>query len=122
MSEQEIITIISENIKAFMRRKGLTQIQVADYIGISEAAVSAWCNGKKTPRMNKIDKLCELFGCTRTEIMSKDGVDLMLKRNRSEALQSIYDKHRILFDAAENATEEEIRQAVDYLNYIKNKK
>lgn len=39
-----------------------------------------------------------------------------------EAMQAIYDKHRALFDAADNATPEEIKQAADYLEFLKSQR
>ena len=122
MSEQELNLIIANNIKRFMEKRNLNQVDIAEHLGVTQAAVSAWCLGSKMPRMNKIDKLCELLDCTRTELMTENGLELMDQRKRSEQLQQIYDKHRVLFDAAEDATPEEIQQAVDYINFLKEKR
>lgn len=73
MSEQEINKIIADNILAFIEKRNLTQKEVAEYVGVSQATVSEWCKGKKTPRMSKFDKLCELFHCSREDLMRTDG-------------------------------------------------
>ena len=54
----------------------------------------------------------------------KLGVNTVLFKPFSvlEAMQAIYDKHRALFDAADNATPEEIKQAADYLEFLKSQR
>lgn len=122
MSEQELNQLVAANIVRFMERKGLTQAQVAEYMGVSEAAVSMWCRGKKMPRMNKIDQLCLLFGCSRSELLA-DQVDSSQSADSKDALlQQIYDKSKILFDAADDATPEEIIKAAGYLEGLKSQR
>lgn len=36
-----------------------------------------------------------------------------------EAMQEVYDRQRILFDAADDATPEEIKKAAEYLEFLK---
>ena len=99
MSEQEINRIIAENIVRFLEKKGLSQMDVAAYCGVSQASVSNWCKGIKMPRMDKIDKLCELFGCSRTDLLDepKAPADDPIQRAFNEdpraiKLFSMYDK------------------------------
>ena len=61
MSEQEINKIISERISYYLEKNGKTQLQLADYMNVSQATVSNWCKGVKMPRMDKIDKICAFF-------------------------------------------------------------
>ena len=119
MSEQEINRIFAENLTKFIERRGLTQAAVADYVGVSEAAVSQWCSGKKSPRMSKFDKLCELFGCSRSAFMEAGGVEILEKEDRAQKYQELYDKYGALFSAMESATPEELAQVEKYLEFLK---
>ena len=119
MSEQELNRIIGENILKYIELRGYTQADVAEYVGVSEAAVSQWCKGKKLPRMSKIDLLCKMFRCTRTALMSETGIQMTLEADKAETLQRIYDRSRILFDAAEDATPEELEKAAQYIEFLK---
>ena len=49
-------------LKAARVNKGLTQEDVAKAIKVSKKTVWAWENGKSSPRLSKIDPLCELLG------------------------------------------------------------
>lgn len=68
MKEQEINNIIARNISDYMTRLDLYQQDVAEALNVSQATVSNWCKGIKMPRMDKIDKLCELFKCRRSDL------------------------------------------------------
>lgn len=69
MSEQEINEIICKNLNYYMKLNDTTQTKLADYIGVSVATVSNWCKGIKTPRMNKVDKICEFFHIQRSDLL-----------------------------------------------------
>lgn len=52
------------------RRKaaGLTQQQVADALGIDQASVSLWENGKFKPLSKRLDELAKLYNCSVEEL------------------------------------------------------
>lgn len=61
--------IFSDNLKHYMNEYQLTQITLGEKLGVSNATVSTWCLGQKMPRMDKIDKMCELFNCKRSSLL-----------------------------------------------------
>lgn len=119
MSEQEFNKIFARNLNAMLDRRGLTQVDIANALGVTESSVSLWCNGKNTPRMSKVDKLCELLRCTRSVLLTDNGSQIADEADRAATLQRIYDKGRILFDAAEDATPEELEKAAQYIEFLK---
>jgi transcriptional regulator with XRE-family HTH domain len=119
MSDQEANKIFAENLKKFIEKRGLTQVAVADYLGVSEAAVSKWCKGETSPRMSKFDKLCELFGCSRTALMAEDGADILEAEDTKKTFQRLYDEHRVLFSALDSATPEELAKVEEYIKFLK---
>ena len=62
--------VFSKKLRHFINVKDITQEQVADALGVSAATVSFWCKGQRVPRMDKIDGLCHLFGCSRDDLMT----------------------------------------------------
>ena len=52
-----------------LHRCNKTQAELAEYLGVSQAAVSSWISGAKTPRLNKVDSICSFFGCSRSDIL-----------------------------------------------------
>ena len=72
MSENEVNLnkIIAANLTLLLRMKNRTQLELAEYLGVTQATVSNWCNGIKMPRMDKIDRICDYFDVTRSALMS----------------------------------------------------
>ena len=75
VSETEINRIISENLNRLMEKRGTTQLELAEYMGVSQTTISNWCKGVKMPRMDKIDKLCRFFHINRSDLMNDHSSD-----------------------------------------------
>ena len=69
IDENEYKKVISNNLRDLAIKRDVTQREIVDAVGVSYATVSEWMNGKKIPRMGKIDLLCDFFKCTRSDIM-----------------------------------------------------
>ena len=85
MNAPDINSIIAKNISVLLERSGKTQIDLADFMGVSQATVSNWCKGTKLPRMDKIDRICEYFNVNRSDLM-EDGSQAL---NRSPGPTSV---------------------------------
>ena len=46
----DINKTIAQNITLFLDRRGKTQQELADFVGVSQATISNWCQGIKLPR------------------------------------------------------------------------
>lgn len=118
MSEQEINRIIAENIVRYMEKKGLTQVDVAEHMGVSQATVSNWCKAVKMPRMDKIDRLCELFGCSRTDLLDAPKAEQDDLMASVERLFNERPEARVLFSKAKNASDEDFEKIITIVNTI----
>ena len=58
-----------ENLNRLIREKGTTQKEIADFIGVSTPTMNYYVKGINVPRMDKLDKLCTFFGCTRADLL-----------------------------------------------------
>lgn len=68
-SEKDIRTIFKENLNRYLVESGVSQRDLATYMGVAASTMNEWVKGRKIPRMNKIDKLCEFFHVTRTDLL-----------------------------------------------------
>lgn len=73
MPDSNFNDILSKNIKRYMFLANLNQSELAKKVGVSTAIVSEWLSGKKVPRMDKVDKMCRIFGCTRDDLVTETG-------------------------------------------------
>lgn len=69
MSDKAINDIISFNLNRLLEANGKNQADLAAYMNVSQATVSNWCKGIKSPRMDKLDKICIFLNCTRTDLL-----------------------------------------------------
>lgn len=54
--------MIRISIRAARVNKNLTQEQVGKALGVSKKTVGSWESGKTTPKLDKIEPLCDLLG------------------------------------------------------------
>ena len=61
--------IFANNLKKQMELKGVSRNDICKALEISYFTVSDWVNGKKYPRMDKIEKLAEYFGIPKSDLI-----------------------------------------------------
>lgn len=61
--------IFARNLVTNIQRNKKTQLDIAQYLQVSPAAVSAWCKGQKMPRMDKIERLANYFGIQKSDLI-----------------------------------------------------
>ena len=73
IKEEDLAKTIGWNINALLLRADKTQIDLAEYLGVSKSTVSMWVNGVRVPRMARIDAMARFFGVNRSDIMEPWG-------------------------------------------------
>ena len=61
---------IGKFIAALRKEKNMTQVELAEKIGVTDRAVSKWENGRGMPDMSVIKPLCDELGITVNEFLS----------------------------------------------------
>lgn len=74
MSEREKI-IVGKNLKFLRKRKGLTQQELADRLGIRRSSIGAYEECRATPKYETLEKISEFFGVS---------IDLLVKEELSQ--------------------------------------
>lgn len=63
-------------IKSAREKAGLTQIQVAEKMKISQSTIACWETGRALPRAENLKLLADILGCTVDELLSEKGVQI----------------------------------------------
>jgi repressor LexA len=66
---KDLAKLVGMNITNLLIQNDKTQKEMCDHFGWGYSTVSSWCNGTRLPRMDKVDKMCEYFGVTRSDIL-----------------------------------------------------
>ena len=61
--------VFSINLKRYMQEKGKSRKEVSEALGVSYYTFSDWVNGKKYPRMDKVEKLANYFGVLKSDLI-----------------------------------------------------
>lgn len=73
--------IFARNLIKQLKNKKYKQKDLAKFLEISTSAVSAWCTGKASPTLNKIDKIAHFLECSRNDLLLLHEEDLLNKEN-----------------------------------------
>lgn len=73
----------SDNIQFLRKRKGLTQEQFAEALGVTRQSVSKWESGQSYPEMEKLLQMCDLFGCD-LETLVRGSADAAASENDAD--------------------------------------
>ena len=65
------MTIIGARIRAARHRRGLSQKQVGDALGINDRHVQAWESGRRNPGPKHLAKLAEVLGLEIADLLPK---------------------------------------------------
>lgn len=56
--------MFADRVKKFREKNKLTQMEVANFMGVTHTAVGKWELGKGMPRASALPKLAKLYKCT----------------------------------------------------------
>lgn len=81
--------MLKDNIKKARLNTGLTQIEVANKLGVAQAQYARWENGGRNPRKETVEKLAEIFGTSFEILKGRDDgleeiVSLLKENNLTE--------------------------------------
>ena len=113
--------VFARNLNYYLTTRGKTQNDLVRDLEITASTVSDWVNGKKYPRVDKMQMLADYFGILKSDLTeehqeSKLTEDIELQeyleelKNRSEM--------RMLFSLAKGATKEDVMQAVKIIEAL----
>ena len=70
IDETKFNQIFARNLRYYLEKNHMSQIELSKKIGVGTTSVYNWCNGVKIPRMDKVDKMCQIFGCKRSDLIT----------------------------------------------------
>ena len=120
--------VFAENLAFYLDRNNMTQAELARRLNVSESTITYWLQGKKSPRMGKVDQICSIFGILRSDLMDRktnnsESSEYYINPETRKIAQEIYqdpDLH-MLFDAARNASSDDLRAVQMMLKALKAK-
>ena len=69
---KDIKSVVSVNLSALRKQKGITQAELAEKLNYSDKAISRWEKGDTLPDLNVLYEICEFYGITMNDLTSED--------------------------------------------------
>jgi len=91
--------IFVKNLNELIERRGLSQADISAKLDVTAATVSQWCNGKKYPRIDVMQRLADLLGVGLSALTTEDGLKNVDDMDRLEAMHQ-NPRLGLLFDRA----------------------
>lgn len=102
-------SIFAKNLNKYMKLKGKTRKNLCEDLGFSYYTVSDWVNGKKYPRMDKVEILAEYFGILKSDLIEEKSDDHRKMQEKNDILADVIVRMR---------TDEDFLSLVETLNTL----
>lgn len=63
--------VFGNNLRKYVESSGKSQRDMAEIVGVSTTTFNDWVNGKKFPRIDKIEILANYFGVLKSDLIEK---------------------------------------------------
>ncbi len=126
MSEDEYKITFSNNLRYYLELNEKTQADLCEYMNVSSATVSDWCNGKKMPRMDKIQTICNWLRIEKSDLLedkkSKNS-SYYLYDDAKELAEFLYTnpEYKVLFDATRKVKKDDIQFIKEMIDRMSNR-
>jgi transcriptional regulator with XRE-family HTH domain len=60
---------VGEKLKAARKAAGLTQVELADKVGVTQRDVSRWETGRREPGVLTVKKMAQALGCSMDDLV-----------------------------------------------------
>ena len=120
MPEKDVKQIFIKNLKYYLKKKGITQAELAKHLKVSKSTISNWMSGLTQPRMNKVDAICELLEINRSDLM-EEKKDKDNYNDARELVEFIYNDPNmlLLFEEVKNTSPERLKVYYELLKNLK---
>ena len=114
-----------EKFKKLCENKGVSPYRISQETGITQSTFSDWKNGRSVPKQDKLKKIADYFGVDVAYFYDNDDNNkgYYVDDGTKEIAQEIFDNKdlRLLFDAAKDASPEDLQTVHTMLLALKSK-
>ncbi len=79
---ENILTVIT----AYRQARGWTEYQLAERSGLPQSTISSWYRKNMVPTIPSLEKICEAFGITLSQLFAQEGEPVTLTPSQKKLL------------------------------------
>lgn len=100
--------MLGDRIRELRTKRGMTQKELADILGVTDAAIGMWENARREPDVEHIKKMAAIFGVT---------TDYLIGQADTRDLPQTVAPY--LADGLKELTPEARKEVMDFIEYVK---
>ena len=77
---------ILETIAIYRQERGWTEYQLAERSGLPQSTISSWYRKDMVPTVPSLEKVCDAFGITLSQLFAQDGEPVTLTASQRKLL------------------------------------
>lgn len=108
--------VFSKNLKWYLELKGITQKDLAQYLGVNPSSVNDWIKGKKYPRIDKIEMIARYFGVLKSDLIEDKGINKTLPQ-----AQTLTEGEEMLLELFRKVPDEDKQMVLNMVRVALNK-
>lgn len=113
-----LYNIVFDNIVNELHKSKKTQKDLMDFLNISKNVFTDWKSGKNKSYMKHLPKIAEFFGISVDKLTQTTE-----QKNKADPKGPLLtENQQKLYDAASDLPDEVIKDALDYIDYLKSKR
>ena len=117
MPIEDIKLKFAQNLKNIMQKRNKTQSDLVKDLSFRQATVSDWLNGKKYPRMDKVEKLANYLGVSINELLMQSVSEPPIPEIQfTDQEKSMIKKYRQLNTDGKNRVDYVLNMEFDLMN------
>ena len=105
--------VFAENLQYYMSEKNVSRKELSEALDTSYFTVTSWVNGKKYPRMDKVELLAEYFG-----ILKSDLIEERQEQEKPANDHGLTESQLALIDFAKTLSEEQAGTVLQLMKSI----
>lgn len=121
--DEKLKELFSKNLVNQLLAHGETQASMTRYMKISSATASDWCNGRKMPRVDKIQALCSWMGIELSDLLEEKSdkttkqAEYYLDDEAREYAEFLHKnpEYKVLFDASRKVKKKDIEFVTEFI-------
>ena len=80
---------MAKNLKYYIEKSGKDRKELAEIWGFPYSTITEWINGKKYPRIDRIEVMAEYFGILKSDLIEERTAERMELQSNNEILADI---------------------------------
>ena len=106
--------VFSRNLQRYMALNGKSRKEVCEALGYSYFTFSDWINGKKMPRMDKVEQLANYFGIKKSDLIEEP------KKEQPTGTDRLSEKQKAFIDKVKQMSDAELDRLDKILSLVEN--